>query len=210
MIKIAITKGRIEKQVCQLLQSRGYDMDPIIHKNRELLIETNDGLSMIFGKANDVLTFLEHGIVDIGFVGQDTLDESDFHDYYDMLDLNIGKCYFAVAAYPEYKTKEFHRRKRIASKYTKVAKEYFNSKQEDVEIIKLEGSVELGPVVGLSDAIVDIVETGTTLKENGLEVIEEILPVSARVIVNMASMKLRREEIEAFLEQVDQVKEELQ
>ncbi len=210
MIKIAITKGRIEKQVCQLLQSRGYDMDPIIHKDRELLIETNDGLSMIFGKANDVLTFLEHGIVDIGFVGQDTLDESDFHDYYDMLDLNIGKCYFAVAAYPEYKTKEFHRRKRIASKYTKVAKEYFNSKQEDVEIIKLEGSVELGPVVGLSDAIVDIVETGTTLKENGLEVIEEILPVSARVIVNMASMKLRREEIEAFLEQVDQVKEELQ
>ena len=105
MIKIAITKGRIEKQVCQLLQSRGYDMDPIIHKDRELLIETNDGLSMIFGKANDVLTFLEHGIVDIGFVGQDTLDESDFHDYYDMLDLNIGKCYFAVAAYPEYKTK---------------------------------------------------------------------------------------------------------
>ena len=203
MIKIAITKGRIEKQVCQLLQSRGYDMDPIIHKDRELLIETNDGLSMIFGKANDVLTFLEHGIVDIGFVGQDTLDESDFHDYYDMLDFNIGKCYFAVAAYPEYKTKEFHRRKRIASKYTKVAKEYFNSKQEDVEIIKLEGSVELGPVVGLSDAIVDIVETGSTLKANGLEVIEKISDISTKMIVNKVSLKFKKDEIFKMIDRLN-------
>ena len=105
MLKIAITKGRIEKQVCQLLAQNGFDMDPIIHKDRELLIETSDGLSMIFAKANDVLTFLEHGIVDVGFVGKDTFIDSDFHDYYDMLDLDIGKCYFAFAAYPEYKTK---------------------------------------------------------------------------------------------------------
>ena len=112
-----------------------------------------------------------------------------------MLDLNIGKCYFAVAAYPEYKTKEFHRRKRIASKYTKVAKEYFNSKQEDVEIIKLEGSVELGPVVGLSDAIVDIVETGSTLKANGLEVIEKISDISTKMIVNKVSLKFKKDEI---------------
>ena len=173
MIKIAITKGRIEKQVCQLLSKQGFDMEPIFHKDRELMIETPDGLSMIFAKANDVLTFLEHGIVDVGFVGKDTLEDSDFQDYYEMLDLDIGKCYFAVAAYPGYKDKVFHRRKRIASKYTKVAKDYFNQKQEDVEIIKLEGSVELGPVVGLSDAIVDIVETGSTLKANGLEVIEK-------------------------------------
>lgn len=195
MLKIAITKGRIEKQVCQLLRTNGFDMDPIMNKDRELLIETSDGLSMIFAKANDVLTFLEHGIVDVGFVGKDTLDDSDFHDYYDMLDLDIGKCYFAVAAYPEYKTKEFKRRKRIASKYTRVAKNYFSSKQEDVEIIKLEGSVELGPVVGLSDAIVDIVETGSTLKANGLEVIEKISDISTKMIVNKVSLKFKKEEI---------------
>lgn len=195
MLKIAITKGRIEKQVCQLLKTNGFDMDPIMNKDRELLIETSDGLSMIFAKANDVLTFLEHGIVDVGFVGKDTLDDSDFHDYYDMLDLDIGKCYFAVAAYPEYKTKEFKRRKRIASKYTRVAKNYFSSKQEDVEIIKLEGSVELGPVVGLSDAIVDIVETGSTLKANGLEVIEKISDISTKMIVNKVSLKFKKEEI---------------
>ena len=195
MIKIAITKGRIEKQVCKMLQAAGLDMDPIINKDRELLIETSDGLSMIFAKANDVVTFLEHGIVDIGFVGKDTLDDSDFHDYYEMLDLDIGKCYFAVAAYPEYKTKDFKRRKRISSKYTKVAKDYFNSKQEDVEIIKLEGSVELGPVVGLSDAIVDIVETGSTLKANGLEVIEKISDISTRMIVNKVSLKFKKDEI---------------
>lgn len=200
MLKIAITKGRIEKQVCRLLQNKGFDMDPIIHKDRELLIETSDGLSMIFAKANDVLTFLEHGIVDVGFVGKDTLEDSDFHEYYEMLDLNIGKCYFAVAAYPEYKNKEFKRRKRIASKYTKVAKEYFTSKQEDVEIIKLEGSVELGPVVGLSDAIVDIVETGSTLKANGLEVIEKISDVSTKMIVNKVSLKFKKEEIFQLIE----------
>lgn len=195
MIKIAVTKGRIEKQVCKKLAEAGYDMEPIINKDRELLIETGDGLSMIFAKANDVLTFLEHGIVDVGFVGKDTLDDSDFREYYEMLDLDIGKCYFAVAAYPEYRTKEFHRRKRIASKYTKVAKEYFTSKHEDVEIIKLEGSVELGPIVGLSDAIVDIVETGSTLKANGLEVIETMSDISTRMIVNKVSLKFKKEEI---------------
>lgn len=195
MIKIAITKGRIEKQVCKLLQQHGFDMDPIFNKDRELLIETKDGISMIFAKANDVLTFLEHGIVDVGFVGKDTLDESDFDDYYELLDLEIGKCYFALAAYPEYRTKTFNRRKRITSKYTKTAKEYFASKQEDVEIIKLEGSVELGPVVGLSDAIVDIVETGSTLKANGLEVIEKISDISTRMVVNKVALKYKKDEI---------------
>ncbi len=195
MIKIAITKGRIEKQVVKMLAEKGFDMDPIIHKDRELLIETKDGISMIFAKSNDVLTFLEHGIVDVGFVGKDTLMESDFDDYYELLDLGIGKCYFAVAAYPEYRTKTFNRRKRIASKYTNVAKAYFASKREDVEIIKLEGSVELGPVVGLSDAIVDIVETGSTLKANGLEVIEKVADISTRMVVNKVSLKYKKDEI---------------
>lgn len=195
MIKIAITKGRIEKQVCQLLAKQGFDMDPIFHKDRELLIETKDGIQMIFAKSNDVLTFLEHGIVDVGFVGSDTLMESDYDDYYEMLDLEIGKCYFALCAYPEYREKHFERRKKIASKYTKVAKEYFARQREDVEIIKLEGSVELGPVVGLSDAIVDIVETGSTLKANGLEVIDKVADVSTRMVVNKVSYKYKRDEI---------------
>ncbi len=202
MIKIAITKGRIEKQVCQLLAEKGFDMEPIIHKDRELMIETSDGLSMIFAKANDVLTFLEHGIVDIGFVGKDTLEDSDFQDYYEMLDLNIGKCYFALAAYPEYRDKIFKRRQRIASKYTKVAKDYFHQKQQDVEIIKLEGSVELGPVVGLSDAIVDIVETGSTLKANGLEIIEKISDVSTKMIVNKVTLKFKKDEIFDLIEKL--------
>ncbi len=195
MIKIAITKGRIEKQVCQLLAKQDFDMDPIFHKDRELLIETKDGIQMIFAKSNDVLTFLEHGIVDVGFVGSDTLMESDYDDYYEMLDLEIGKCFFALCAYPEYKEKHFERRKKIASKYTKVAKEYFARQREDVEIIKLEGSVELGPVVGLSDAIVDIVETGSTLKANGLEVIDKVADVSTRMVVNKVSYKYKRDEI---------------
>lgn len=195
MIKIAITKGRIEKQVCQLLAKQGFDMDPIFHKDRELLIETKDGIQMIFAKSNDVLTFLEHGIVDVGFVGSDTLMESDYDDYYEMLDLEIGKCFFALCAYPEYKEKHFERRKKIASKYTKLAKEYFARQREDVEIIKLEGSVELGPVVGLSDAIVDIVETGSTLKANGLEVIDKVADVSTRMVVNKVSYKYKRDEI---------------
>lgn len=202
MIKIAITKGRIEKQVCQLLAEKRFDMEPIIHKDRELMIETSDGLSMIFAKANDVLTFLEHGIVDVGFVGKDTLEDSDFQDYYEMLDLNIGKCYFALAAYPEYRDKIFKRRQRIASKYTKVAKDYFHQKQQDVEIIKLEGSVELGPVVGLSDAIVDIVETGSTLKANGLEIIEKISDVSTKMIVNKVSLKFKKDEIFDLIEKL--------
>ncbi len=206
MLKIAITKGRIEKQVCQLLQKNGFDMDPILHKDRELMIETSEGLSMIFAKANDVLTFLEHGIVDVGFVGKDTLMDSDFHDYYEMLDLEIGKCFFAVAAYPQYRDKVFKRRKRIASKYTKVAKDYFTAKQEDVEIIKLEGSVELGPVVGLSDAIVDIVETGSTLKANGLEVIERICDISTKMVVNKVSLKFKREEILTLMEGLEERK----
>lgn len=205
MIKIAITKGRIEKQVVKMLAAKGFDMEPIINKDRELLIETKDGISMIFAKANDVLTFLEHGIVDVGFVGKDTLMESDYDDYYEMLDLGIGKCYFAVAAYPDYATKTFNRRKRIASKYTKVAKEYFASKKEDVEIIKLEGSVELGPVVGLSDAIVDIVETGSTLKANGLQVIEKVCDISTRMVVNKVSLKYKKKEIFRLM---DALKEE--
>lgn len=203
MLKIAITKGRIEKNFCELLKKSGYDIEPIINKDRELLIKTKDDVEMIFAKSNDVLTFLEHGIVDIGIVGKDTLLESNFSNYYELLDLETGKCRFAVAAYPSYKTKVFNRRKRIATKYPNIAKSYFESKQEDVEIIKLEGSVELGPVVKMTDAIVDIVETGSTLKANGLEVIEEICDISTRLIANKVSIKFKNKEIYKMMDILD-------
>lgn len=195
MLKVALTKGRIEKEVTTMLEKLGYDVTSMINKNRELQINVEDKMKIIFAKSNDVVTFIEHGIVDIGIVGSDTLLENSFKNYYELLDLEIGKCSFAVCSYPEYKNIKLNRRKRIATKYPNVAKKYFESKDEDVEIIKLEGSVELGPVVGLTDAIVDIVETGATLKANGLEVIEKITDVSTRLICNKTKFKYKKEEI---------------
>lgn len=200
MIRIAITKGRIEKDACKLLKTCGFDVEPIENKGRELLIKTKDDIEMIFAKANDVLTFIEHGIVDLGIVGKDTLDESDFADYNELLDLNVGKCYFALAAYPEYRKKTFKERKKIATKYPNVAKKYFGEQKENVEIIKIEGSVELGPVIGMTDAIVDLVETGSTLKANGLEVIEKITDISTRLIANKVSLKYKGEEIYSIVD----------
>ena len=166
MIRIALTKGRIEKSACKMLKKAGFDIETIENKDRELVIKTNDNIEVIFVKANDVLTFVENGIVDLGIVGKDTLDESGFDNYNELLDLKFGKCYFALASYPEYKTKKFNTRKKIATKYPSVAKSFFATKREDVEIIKMEGSVELAPIMGLADAIVDLVETGSTLKAN--------------------------------------------
>ncbi len=195
MLKIALTKGRIEKKMTEMLEKLGYNVESMINKKRELQINVEDKMIIIFAKSNDVVTFIEHGIVDIGIVGSDTLLENSFKNYYELLDLEIGKCSFAVCSYPEYKNLKLNRRKRIATKYPSVAKNYFESKDEDVEIIKLEGSVELGPVVGLTDAIVDIVETGATLKANGLEVIEKIADVSTRLICNKTKFKYKKEEI---------------
>ena len=195
MLIVALTKGRIEKKMTTMLEKLGYDVTSMINKDRELQIDVEDKMKIIFAKSNDVITFIEHGIVDIGIVGSDTLLENSFKNYYELLDLEIGKCSFAVCSYPEYKKIKLNRRKRIATKYPNVAKAYFESKDEDVEIIKLEGSVELGPVVGLTDAIVDIVETGATLKANGLEVIDKITDVSARLICNKTKFKYKKEEI---------------
>lgn len=205
MVRMAITKGRIEKDVCRLLEKAGFDVEPMVKKGRELRVKTADDIEMIFSKSNDALTFLEHGIVDVGIIGKDALDESDFNDYYELLDLGIGKCYFALAAYSDYKSKVFKNRKVIATKYPKVAQEYFSKKQEPVEIIKLEGSVELGPVMGMSDAIIDLVETGSTLKANGLEIIDKISNISTRLIVNKVSLKFKNREIFQIVNQLDRL-----
>lgn len=196
-IRIALTKGRLEKCSVKLFKTMGLDTSELENKGRRLILPV-DKYEAVLSKAPDVITYVEHGVCDIGVVGKDTIVEHG-NSFYEVMDLNIGKCRFALACPKGTDFFSGYKRKVVASKYPKVAKEFFKSKGMDVDIIKIEGSVELAPLLGLADGIVDIVETGSTLKENGLEVVEEIYPISARVIVNMASMKLRKEEIEAFL-----------
>ncbi len=203
-IRIALTKGRLEKQTVELFQKMGLDCTELVNKGRRLILKVDD-YEVVLAKAADVITYVEHGVCDIGIVGRDTIVENG-KGFYEMMDLNLGKCDFALAAKKGVDFFDGFNTKRIASKYPNVTKAYFEGKGMDIKIIKIEGSVELAPLLELADGIVDIVETGTTLKENGLEVIEKIMPISARVIVNMASMKLRRDEIDTFLEKLEAVK----
>ena len=203
-LRIALTKGRLEKQTVELFEKMGLDCDQLKNKGRRLILKAND-YEVVLAKAADVITYVEHGVCDIGIVGKDTIVENG-KSFYEMTDLNLGKCDFALAVKKGTNFFDGFNTKRVASKYPNITKAYFESKGMDVKIIKIEGSVELAPLLNLADGIVDIVETGTTLKENGLEVAEKIMPVSARVIVNMASMKLRREEIDEFLKKIDSVK----
>ena len=206
-IRIALTKGRLEKTGVSLFEPMGYDCEQLKNKGRRLILPVGD-MQAVLAKAPDVITYVEHGVCDIGIVGKDTIAEKG-GTFYEVCDLQAGKCNFALAQkkgadfYSGYDTKV------IASKYPEVARRFFESKNMDVDIIKIEGSVELAPLLGLADAIVDIVETGATLRENGLEVVEYIMPVSARVIVNTASLKLRREEIEELISGIENAKEVL-
>lgn len=159
-------------------------------------------LEVVLAKANDVITYVEHGVCDIGIVGKDTIMEMQ-GKFFELADLGFGKCRFALATKKGSKFYGGYKVKTIATKYPNITRNYFESKGMDVEIVKIEGSVELAPLLELADGIVDIVETGTTLKENGLEVIEDIVPVSARLIVNMVSMKLRQQEIEKFVSLIE-------
>lgn len=205
-LRIALTKGRLEKSTIALFESIGYDCSQVINKGRRLILPIGNGeIEVVLAKAADVITYVEHGVCDLGVVGKDTILEQG-RIFYELLDLGFGKCRFALAA-P--KGKDFYHgyaEKTIATKYPNVTKNFFEKKGMDVRIIKIEGSVELAPLVGLSDGIVDIVETGSTLKENGLEVIEDVVPVSARLIANIASLKLRKQEIEGL---ADKIKEEV-
>lgn len=200
-LRIALTKGRLEKASVKLFDKMGLDVTELENKGRRLILPVGS-YEAVLSKAPDVITYVEHGVCDIGVVGKDTITEHG-SSFYEVIDLNIGRCRFALACPKGADFFSGHKRKTVASKYPKVAREYFKSKGMDVDIIKIEGSVELAPLLGLADGIVDIVETGSTLKENGLEVVDEIMPISARVIVNMASMKLRKEEIESFLNDLE-------
>lgn len=197
-LTFALGKGRLVGSTMSLLEKCGISCDEITDKSTRKLIFTNEELKLRFflAKASDVPTYVEYGAADIGIVGADTIMEEK-RRVYEVLDLGYGKCRMCVCGpVSSKKLLDHHEMIRVASKYPAIAKEYFyNKKQQTVDIIKLNGSVELGPIVGLSDVIVDIVETGTTLKENGLEVLEEICPLSARVIVNQVSMQMERDRI---------------
>ena len=199
-IKIAITKGRLLDNSIELFERAGYDCSELKNPGRRLIHSIpGTPFSGVLAKAPDVITYVEHGVCAMGIVGRDTIMEHS-HDFYEVLDLGYGKCRFALAAPKDSDFYAGYETKRIASKYPRVAHDYFLSKGMDVSVIKIEGSVELAPLLGLSDAIVDIVETGSTLAANGLEVIETICQLSARLIVNTAAMKLHRTEILEFIE----------
>ncbi|WP_317311377.1 ATP phosphoribosyltransferase [Clostridium thermobutyricum] len=202
-ISIALTKGRLESETIKILEKVGYGIEELKDKGRKLVFnDTKKDLKYFLVKAADSITYVEHGVADIGVVGKDTLLESD-KEYFEVLDLNLGKCKFIVASLPEVNLFEKIGHVKIGTKYPKVAKEYFKKRGMDVEIIKIEGSVELAPILGLCDGIVDIMETGTTLKENGLIVLDDICNISARVIVNKASFKMKGKEIREFLSNIE-------
>ena len=201
MLNIALPKGRLGSKVYKMLESIGYECPEILEDSRKLIFENKEaGVKYFLVKPSDVAIYVEYGAADIGVVGKDILDEGDF-DIYELANLGFGTCRMAVAAKNEFR-EDFDRPLKVATKYPNIAKTYYNSKNREIEIIKLNGSIELAPVLGLSDVIVDIVETGTTLKENGLSVFEEILPISARLIANKSAFKFKEEEITRIVEAV--------
>ena len=206
-LRMALTKGRLEKDTVALLERIGYDCEAVHNKGRKLILPVGDRLEVVLAKAADVITYVEHGVCDLGVVGKDTIMENGT-SFYEVLDLGFGRCKFALAAPKGGDFFGGSASRTIATKYPNVARNYFESKAMDIRFIKIEGSVELAPLLGLSDAIVDIVETGTTLKENGLEVVETICDISARLIVNTASLKLRKAEIEELVAQMEQAKKQ--
>ena len=204
-LTFALAKGRLATQTLSILESIGITCEEMKDKSSRKLIFVNEEqkLKFFLAKASDVPTYVEYGAADIGVVGRDTILEEDKH-IYEVLDLNIGKCRMCVAG-PESAVEMLHSGQviRVATKYPRIAKDYFfNKKHQTVEIIKLNGSIELAPIVGLSEVIVDIVETGTTLKENGLSVLEEIYPLSARMVVNPVSMKMEHERIATIIDKL--------
>ncbi len=198
-LRIALTKGRLQKDACKLMEAAGIDISATTAGTRQLIIPIHEGkYELILAKSADVITYVTHGVCDIGLVGKDTISEQG-GDFYELLDTGFGRCHFALAAPKGFSLDLTDGSLTIASKYPKVAKEFFATKGLNVEIIKIDGSVELAPLLGLADAIVDIVETGETLKANGLEVVEKISEISAKIIANIPSMKLRKEEIEELI-----------
>ena len=202
-LRLALTKGRLEEKTVSLLEDMGFDCSQLHNKGRRLVLDLpGANLQVVLVKAADVITYVERGACDLGVVGKDVIMEMG-KSFYEVLDLGFGRCRFAVAAPRGFRCYEGYQTKTIATKYPNVTRRFFEEKRMDVDVVKIEGSVELAPILGLADAIVDIVETGATLRENGLEIVEDVARVSARLIVNIASQKLRREEIESLVQRME-------
>ena len=210
-LTFALCKGRLAKQTLELLEELGITCDEMKDKDSRKLIFVNEELKLKFflSKGPDVPTYVEYGAADIGIVGKDTILE-EARNIYEVLDLGFGKCRMCICGPKESKELlQHHELIRVATKYPRIAKDYFyNKKHQTVEIIKLNGSIELAPIVGLAEVICDIVETGSTLRENGLEVLEEVCPLSARMVVNQVSMKMEHERITKLITDLKSVLKE--
>jgi len=204
MITIALSKGRIFDETVPLLAAAGVATREDPETSRKLILSTNrSDVRVIIVRATDVPTYVQYGAADLGVAGKDVLDEHGGQGVYQPVDLKISRCRMMVAVREDYDYQQAIRqgaRLRVATKYVQTAREHFAAKGMHVDLIKLYGSMELAPLVGLADAIVDLVSTGSTLKANGLKPVEEIAPISARLIVNQASLKLKREAVQPLLD----------
>ncbi len=201
MLNIALPKGRLGDKVYKLLSGIGYDCAQMLEDNRKLVFENEkNGVRYFLVKPSDVATYVERGAADVGVVGKDVLLEQQ-PDVFELLDLGFGKCSMCVAAQEGF-VENPAAALRVATKYPNIAKAHYKNIDRDIEIIKLHGSIELAPILNLSDVIVDIVETGSTLRENHLYVVEKFLPISARFIANKASYRFKEQEIAAITEQI--------
>jgi len=202
-LTVALSKGRIMDQTLALLRQAGLPVPDDLESSRKLILQSAGGeISFILAKPVDVPTYVEYGVADIGIVGKDVLAEAD-RDLYELLDLGIGRCKVSVAGLPE--PPSSFAMPRVASKYPKIATDYFRQKGQQVEVIFLNGSVELAPLIGLAERIVDVVETGRTLQENGLVVHEDIMDVSTRLVANRMSFRLKSTAIDEFVARLRRV-----
>jgi ATP phosphoribosyltransferase len=202
-LTVAMPKGRIFVEALELLRKAGYDLPAEFDDSRKLIIDVpEEKMRFILAKPMDVPTYVEHGVADVGVAGKDTMIEEE-RVVYEVLDLQISECYLAVAGLPGNEKKDIN--PKVASKYPNLATQYFKEQGEQVEIIKLNGSIELAPLIGLADRIVDIVSTGRTLKENGLVELETIVPITSRLIVNPVSYRMQDERIDEMVERLSRV-----
>ena len=203
LLTIAMPKGRIFEEAAELLRQADFQLPPEFDDSRKLIVDIpEENMRFILAKPMDVTTYVEYGVADLGIAGKDVMLEEE-RDVYELLDLNISKCHLAVAGLPNVKKSEIAQK--VATKYPNVASTYFREQGEQVEIIKLNGSIELAPLIGLADRIVDIVSTGQTLKENGLVELEHIEDITSRLIVNPVSYRLKDERIDDLVNRLAQV-----
>jgi ATP phosphoribosyltransferase len=203
VLTIAMPKGRIFEEAVDMLRKADYQLPPEFDESRKLILDVpNENIRFILAKPMDVVTYVEHGVADVGIAGKDVMLEED-RDVYEVLDLKISECYLAVAGLPNAKLTDVA--PKVATKYPNVASSYFREQGEQVEIIKLNGSIELAPLIGLADRIVDIVSTGRTLKENGLVELEHICHITSRLIVNPVSYRMKDEPIDELVERLSKV-----